>query len=83
MTRTPTPYERHGELNPEPEAYTQEYIFRDGDTITGVAHRFYSDWRLWKEIADKNAIVDVRTIAPGTRLLIPERVLESGRYEST
>jgi nucleoid-associated protein YgaU len=80
---TQTPYERYGKANPEPDAFLQEWIFRAGDTLSGIAHRFFGDWRLWRVIADRNSIVDVRTIAIGTRLLIPARPLESGRYEST
>jgi len=81
--RSVTPYERFGEPSPEPDAYLEEIIFRAGDTISGLAHRTYGDWRLWRLIADRNAIVDVRKIEPGTRLLIPPQPLESGRYEST
>ena len=80
---TLTPYERFGSPSPEPDAFLEEWIFRVGDTITGLAHRFYDDWRLWKVIADRNSIIDARTIAIGTQLLIPPRPLERGRYEST
>jgi nucleoid-associated protein YgaU len=78
-----TPYERFGEPNPSPDAEFDEYLFRAGDTLSGVAHHFYDDWRAWRVIADKNSIVDVRIIPIGTRLLIPPRPLQSGRYEST
>ncbi|HKO43327.1 MAG TPA: LysM domain-containing protein [Pyrinomonadaceae bacterium] len=81
--RSVTPYERFGESSPEPDAYLEEYVFRAGDTLSGVAHRYYQDWRQWRAIADKNSIVDVRQIPIGTTLLIPPRQLESGRYEST
>lgn len=78
-----TPYEKFGQPSPEPDAYLEERVFRAGDTLSGIAHQVYGDWQLWRTIADKNAIVDVRVIAPGTRLLIPPRALERGRYEST
>jgi nucleoid-associated protein YgaU len=81
--RSITPYERLGSSVPQSDADLQEYIFCAGDTISGIAVRFYGDWRLWRVIADRNGIVDVRTIEPGTMLLIPARPLESGRYEST
>jgi nucleoid-associated protein YgaU len=80
---TLTPYERFGEPNPQPDAFLEEWIFRAGDTLTGLAHRFYGDWRLWRVIADRNSIVDVRVIAIGARLLVPPMPLQSGRYEST
>jgi len=81
--RSLTPFERYGAPSPEPDAYTQEWVFRAGDTISGLADRFYGDWRQWKLIADYNAITDVRTIPVGASLLIPAKPLEKGRYEST
>ena len=79
--RSISPYERHGQYRPEEDANLQEYVFNDSDTVTGLAHRFYGDWRLWRLIADRNDIVDVRKIPSGTVLLIPERPLERGRFE--
>lgn len=81
--RSVTPYERFGETNPEADAHLEERVFRAGDTLSFIAHFAYGDWRLWRVIADRNTIVDVRAIAPGTMLLIPPRPLESGQYEST
>ncbi len=81
--RSITPYERFGTPNPQADANLVEYVFRALDTISGIAYAFYGDWRSWRPIADKNGIVDVRAIEPGTVLLIPPRPLESGRYEST
>ncbi len=81
--RSITPYERFGKAVPQADADLQEYVFCALDTISGVAHRFYGDWRLWRVIAERNNIVDVRTIDSGSVLLIPARPLESGRYEST
>ena len=81
--RSVTPYERFGKPSPAADAQLVEFTFRALDTISGLAHRFYGDWRLWRVIADRNGIVDVRQIEPGTVLLIPPRPLESGRYEST
>jgi nucleoid-associated protein YgaU len=81
--RSATPYETYGVPNPDADAYLEQHTFRAGDTISGVAYQFYGDWRLWRSIAKKNSIADVRQIAPGTVLLIPQRELQSGRYEST
>lgn len=81
--RSIAPYERFGEPSPQPDAYLEERVFRAGDTLSGIAHSAFGDWRLWRGIADRNDIVDVRVIAPGTALLIPPRPLQSGRYEST
>ncbi|MDX6692634.1 MAG: hypothetical protein QOF02_237 [Blastocatellia bacterium] len=77
-----TPYERYGQPSPDTDAYLQEYVFRANDRLVNLAHQFYGDWRLWRLIADRNSLVDVRNIAPGTRLLIPQRSLQRGRFES-
>ncbi len=76
-----SPYERFGEFRPEEDATLEEYVWTDGDTITGLAHRKYEDWRLWRVIADRNNIADVRQIAPGTVLLIPALPLQKGAFE--
>ena len=81
--RSITPYERFGAPTPESDSRLVEYVFRAMDTLSHIAHRAYGDWRLWRVIADRNKLIDVRAIEPGTVLLIPPRPLESGRYEST
>ena len=81
--RSITPFERFGKATPQADANIEEYVFVAGDTLTHLAHRLYGDWRLWRTIADRNHIVDARTIEPGAVLLVPARPLESGRYEST
>ena len=81
--RSITPFERYGRSNPDADAHLEEYVFRALDTLSDVAHRLLGDWRLWRTIAERNNINDVRTIEPGTVLLIPPRPLEKVRYEST
>ena len=81
--RSLTPYERFGEANPDDDALLEEYSVKAGDTISGIAHRFYGDWRLWRLIADRNSLIDVRQLVIGMTLLIPPKPLEQGRYEST
>ncbi len=81
--RSITPYERFGKATPQADASLVEYVFRALDTLSGISHRAYGDWRQWRVIADRNSIIDVRAIEPGTVLVIPPRPLESGRYEST
>jgi nucleoid-associated protein YgaU len=80
--KSASPYERFGEVAPASDAFLAVHVVDASETITGIAHRRLGDWRLWRLIADRNRIVDARQIAPGTRLLIPERSLEIGRYES-
>lgn len=81
MARSVSPYEEFGRFNPDEDANLIEHAFRDGDTISGLAHRYFGDWRLWRLIAVRNRIEDVRKIPIGKILLIPERPLERGRYE--
>jgi nucleoid-associated protein YgaU len=81
--RSVSPFEKYGQFNPRTDAFLREHVWRAGDTLSGLAHLYYSDWRLWRLIADKNLIVDARAVAVGARLLIPQRPLQYGRYEST
>ncbi|MGH9941504.1 MAG: hypothetical protein ACRD9R_03980 [Pyrinomonadaceae bacterium] len=80
--RSVSPFERYSELSPSTDAGLRDHVFNVSETITGLAHLYYEDWRMWRLIADRNDLVDVRKIAPGTRLLIPEQPLEKGRFES-
>ncbi|MGA9774009.1 MAG: hypothetical protein WBV94_33570 [Blastocatellia bacterium] len=79
--RSISPYERWGSFRPDEDANLVEHVFRDQETISGLAHFYYGDWRLWRLIANRNRIEDVRQISPGKVLVIPERPLERGRYE--
>lgn len=79
--RSISPYERFGGFRPDEDGNLKQHVFRDGDTISGIAHREYGDWRLWRIIATRNKLEDVRQIPAGKVLLIPERPLEKGLYE--
>jgi nucleoid-associated protein YgaU len=81
MARSISPYERFGKFNPDTDANLIEHAFREGDTISGLANRYYGDWRLWRVIAMRNRLEDVRKIPIGKVLLIPEKPLEKGRFE--
>lgn len=80
--RSISPYERYGEPNPFADAALRIHTFTVTDTISKLADAYLGDWRLWRVIAERNNIIDVRQIVPGTQLLIPRRPLEKGRYES-
>jgi hypothetical protein len=82
MTRSVSPYERYGEFKPQTDANLRVHVFNATDTITGLAHRYFGDWRLWRLIADRNQISDARQIEPGTQLLIPLKPMLRGRYDS-
>jgi hypothetical protein len=79
--RSVSPYEQYGVSVPDTDAALRVHTFRDGETITGLADKYLADWRLWRLIADRNALEDVRQIPVGKRLLIPDRPLEKGKYE--
>lgn len=80
--RSVSPYERYGKATPARDAALRVHVFAVTDTISTLAEQYLGDWRLWRLIATRNAIADVRQIAPGTALIIPARELERGRYES-
>lgn len=81
--RSISPYEKYGKLTPVTDAVLNIHVWTVTDTISGLAYRYFADWTMWRLIAERNAIADVRKIVPGTQLIIPERPLEKGRYEST
>ncbi len=76
LDRSVSPFEFYGVATPADDALLIEHLFVAGETLSGLAHRYYDDWRLWRIIAERNEIIDPRQIAPGTILLIPERPLE-------
>jgi nucleoid-associated protein YgaU len=82
LSRSISPYERFGQFLPQEDANLEEYTWNASDTITGLAHRKYGDWRLWRVIADRNEINDVRQIQPGTILIIPELPLQRSEFEA-
>lgn len=80
--RSVSPFEFYGEATPAADRVLTEHLFVAGETISGLANFYYGDWRLWRIIAERNRIADVRQIEPGSVLLIPEQPLEVGIYES-
>lgn len=81
MSRSISPFERFGEFLPQEDANLEEYTWNASDTISGLAHRRYGDWRLWRIIAERNGIADVRQIQLGTILIIPELPLQRSEFE--
>ena len=80
--RSISPFERFGTATPSRDARLTIHVVARGETISQLAERYLGDWRLWRAIATRNKVLDVRAIAPGTELVIPSRPLEKGRYES-
>ncbi len=54
-------------------AAPQKYTVRAGDTLAGIAARFYGDADLWPQIAQANKIRDPRRLRIGQVLTIPPR----------
>ena len=82
IPRSISPFERFGHYVPVEDATLTEHLMAEGDRLTDLAHRYYGDWRMWRVIAERNAVADPRAIEPGTELLIPERPLETGAFGS-
>lgn len=82
LLRSVSPYELYGTPISFEDAVLIEHLLVAGETVSGLAHRYYGDWRLWRIIAERNKITDPRQIAPGMVLLIPEEPLEIGVFES-
>lgn len=81
IPRSISPFERYGHYVPLEDATLTEHLLVEGQSMSGLAHFYYTDWRKWREIADRNQIKDPRQISAGTLLLIPRESLELGRYE--
>jgi len=51
--------------------FSKVYVVKQGDTLSGVAARFYEDAAKWRPIALLNGILDPLGISPGQQILIP------------
>lgn len=80
--RSVSPYEKYGATRSLDDAALQIHVFAATDSLSGIAQKYYGDWKLWRIIAERNNITDVRRIEVGTDLIIPRRPLARGRYES-
>jgi hypothetical protein len=47
------------------------HIVHEGDTLPWIAYQQYNDPTEWRPIADANGLTQVRRLAPGTVLVIP------------
>jgi LysM repeat protein len=59
------------EVNRQTADFTKIYTVSAGDTLSGIAARFYDDAQLWRPLAIANNIDDPRSIVPGQALSIP------------
>jgi LysM repeat protein len=67
-------------IDPEQEAkavgrqtadFSKSYVVVEGDTLSAIAARFYSDPSLWRPIAVANDLSDPRALSPGQALRVP------------
>ena len=59
------------EVNRQTADSTKVYTVKRGDTLSGIAVRFYEDPSLWRPIAIANGIDDPRALEPGQELHVP------------
>ena len=59
------------EVNRQTADFTKIYVVRRGDTLAGIAARFYENAALWRPIAIANGIDDPRRLEPGLELHVP------------
>ena len=65
------PEQESRDLNLQTADFSKVYIVIEGDTLSGIATRFYAAPERWRPIAIANAIDDPRAILPGQSLLVP------------
>ncbi len=82
MKRSISPVEKFGSANPNTDANLQFHTFIATDSLSGIAQKYYGDLSLWRLIAKRNNIEDIRQIEVGTVLIIPKRPLAKGIYET-
>ena len=75
VTEVETPPKVETKATVAPSAGSQTYTMKAGDTLYGVARRFYGDGKLWTKVfeANKDKIRDVSDIPIGTVLVIPPK----------
>jgi nucleoid-associated protein YgaU len=47
------------------------WLVKDGDTLAWIAFNEYADSNQWRLIAEANGLTQVRSLSPGTMLMIP------------
>ncbi|MEZ5351544.1 MAG: LysM peptidoglycan-binding domain-containing protein [Bryobacteraceae bacterium] len=59
------------EVNRQTADFTKVHVVSRGETLSGIAVRFYENAASWRPIAAANGIDDPRSIEPGQQLHIP------------
>jgi hypothetical protein len=60
------------EIKRETADYSKLRLVGEGETLSSIANDVYRDPRLWRPIAIANDIDEPRSVATGTRLLVPQ-----------
>jgi nucleoid-associated protein YgaU len=82
MPRSPSPFEKYSVYLPEQDANLRQHTLLAGESLPGLAFKYYGTVARWTLIADRNALVDVRRLEPGTVLLIPSPPAADSELES-
>jgi nucleoid-associated protein YgaU len=61
-------------INYQSADHTRVHVVAEGETLPLVAHDAYGDARLWRVVAEHNALAEVRDLVPGTALELPPLV---------
>jgi LysM domain len=72
-TTSPAPPDDQTESPPPEDSDSEIYVVRPGDTLRGIAEKFYDDASLDDVIADANGIDDPTQISVGQELIIPPK----------
>lgn len=65
------PAQEAKEVNRQTADFTKVHTVSRGETLSGIAFRYYSNPALWRPIAAANLLDDPRGLAPGMELHIP------------
>jgi len=61
------------ELNLQSPDHTRVHTLQRGDTLSGVAGRYYNSPAEWRRLATYNGVTDPRRVEPGRILEVPPR----------
>ena len=59
------------EIKRETANFSKHYVVGQGETLSNIASHVYADPTLWRPIALRNGLVELRTLPVGLRLEIP------------
>jgi LysM repeat protein len=59
------------EVNRQTADFSKIHVVTQGETLSGVAAKFYDNPQMWRPIAIANELADPREISPGQSLRIP------------